>query len=104
MTRFAKCLLILTFVVCSMFVCSVCCGWFDNVKTDYLTYKVQGGDTLNGIAAKYHGLNTKGYIDLDNYAMMIRVTNNDKHNMNRVLQVGDEVKIPVYSVVAFKLW
>lgn len=79
-------------------------GAFDDVRTDYINYTVQSGDTLNGIAQEHHSLNTKGYIPLEDYQMAVRVANNDKHNLNRQLQVDDVVKVPVYTVVRKGLW
>lgn len=62
-----------------------------------ILYEVQPGDTLNGIAAEHFKYNKPGLMSLDDYQMHIRVTNNKLHNLERQLQIGDMVKVPVYT-------
>lgn len=76
----------------------------DDVQTEYKSYVVRKGDTLNEIAQMFHEQNTKGYIGLADYQLMVRTTNRDKYNWQRPLQIGDIVKIPVYTVKENKLW
>lgn len=91
------------FVMCALVALSINV-FSDNVQTEYKEYVVRSGDTLNGIAQMFHEQNTKGYIALDDYQMMVRTTNRDKYNLQRQLQIGDVVKVPVYTVKENKLW
>ncbi len=64
---------------------------------EYITRQVRRGDTLNGIAEEYYELNKPGVMCFEEYVAKIRKINSALQNSNRVLQIGDEVKGPVYK-------
>ena len=72
-------------------------GWGAAEPAETITYIARPGDTLNGIAAQHYKLNKPGLMSEDDYALQVRVTNNKLHNLDRKLQIGDEVKVPVFK-------
>ena len=62
-----------------------------------ISYTVKPGDTLNGIAADHYKLNEPGLMSLDDYAMQVRMRNRNLHNLQRKLQIGDTVEVPVWA-------
>lgn len=83
-------------MVCAAF---FCVGFYQDsqVEETKIEHVVKSGETLNGIALKYYRQNKKDYISQRDYAMMVRVANNDKHNLDRKLQIGDRVVVPIYK-------
>ncbi len=64
---------------------------------EVITHIAKKGDTLNDIAASHYKLNKAGLMSLEDYSCIVRVKNNNLHNLDRQLQIGDEVKVPVYK-------
>lgn len=87
-------------VVCGLAVASVCCGAFkSNAKCFTIDHVVRSGQTLNGIADSYYDMNSPELVgSKDDYRLHVRVMNNDKHNLERQLQINDIVKVEIKQV------
>ena len=83
-------------MVCAAF---FCVGFYQDsqVEETKIEHVVKSGETLNGIALKYYRQNKQGYISQRDYAMMVRVENNKLYNLDRQLQIGDRVVVPLYK-------
>lgn len=98
MEKALKGLMGLVMAVSIMFVCGFIGG--PEIKTSYNDYRVSAGETLWEIAdANYMACASGAKICFEEYLYNLKQENIHLFKNGRMLQPGDPLKIPVYTVV-----